>query len=239
MQLTSVLSDNGFKLHTAQASRALETAKTLLQYTKLEPSQATMKCFSDWLISSLQKCCTLRSRGYRSQHLRREKMCEKYYKFTSSSEHREKWNALLKTAGCVYLSPIFYQRVTDILYKETILRLIEEDQPVDSAKEAFLTFEGKNALYFTAGYLPRALKKKLSKSAHPYKENLICCLSDMIDCVDDEADDDDNVHVLYICTCIIYILIIIPIYMYSHHNSIITIHINISSIFHIIIYPIC
>jgi hypothetical protein len=93
----------------------------------------------------------------------------------------------------VYLSPIFYQRVTDILYKETILRPIEEDQPVvDSAKEAFLTFEEKNALYFTAGYVPRALKKKLSKSAHPLKENLICCLSDMIDCVDDEADDDDD-----------------------------------------------
>ena len=50
----------------------------------------------------------------------------------------------------MYLSPIFYQRVTNILYKETI-RPIEEDQPVDSAKEAFLTFEGKNALYFTAG----------------------------------------------------------------------------------------
>ena len=61
--ITSVLSDNGFKLHTAQASRALETAKTLLQYTKLEPRQATMKCFSDWLISSLQKCCTPRYRG--------------------------------------------------------------------------------------------------------------------------------------------------------------------------------
>ena len=45
--------------------------------------------------------------------------------------------------------------------------------------EVSLTYEEKNALRYTAGYVPRALRKKLKKSAHPLKEELVLCLVEM------------------------------------------------------------
>ena len=50
-----------------------------------------------------------------------------------------------------------------------------------------LTYKEANALRYSAGYIPRALAKKLKKSAHPLSEELSLCLLDLAD-----DDDDDN-----------------------------------------------
>ena len=40
-----------------------------------------------------------------------------------------------------------------------------------------LSYEEKNALRYTAGYnVPRALKKKIDRSSHPLKKELLLCL---------------------------------------------------------------
>ena len=39
-----------------------------------------------------------------------------------------------------------------------------------------------NAIRYTAGYVPRALKKKLIKSGHKNKKDLFLCLNDLIAC---------------------------------------------------------
>ena len=39
-----------------------------------------------------------------------------------------------------------------------------------------------NAIRYTAGYVPRALKKKLVKSCHKNKKDLLLCLDDLISC---------------------------------------------------------
>ena len=37
----------------------------------------------------------------------------------------------------------------------------------------------KNAIRYAAGYITRALVKKLKRSSHPMKEELVCCLIEM------------------------------------------------------------
>lgn len=118
-------------------------------------------------------------------------MWEEYYKLTSSLEFREKWNMFLKTAGCIHTCPLLYQRVTYIIHKEIIL-VLHPIEDTELPEQASLTYEEKNALYFTAGYVPRALKKKLSRSAHPLKERLICCLTDMMQGYNEDSDDDES-----------------------------------------------
>lgn len=59
----------------------------------------------------------------------------------------------------------------------------------DKGGDHSLTFEELNALRYAAGYVPRALRKKLAKSAHPLKDQLILCLLDLTDDADDERDD--------------------------------------------------
>ena len=39
-----------------------------------------------------------------------------------------------------------------------------------------------NAIRYTAGYVPRALKKKLIISGHKNKKDLLLCLNDLIAC---------------------------------------------------------
>ena len=55
-----------------------------------------------------------------------------------------------------------------------------------------LTNEETNALRYAAGYVPRALKKALSKSAHPLKKDLQLCLLDLL-------DDGDPLHPKNLC----------------------------------------
>ena len=68
--------------------------------------------------------------------------------------------------------------------------MIKRQYPIEpkesGAEEVSLTYEEANALRYTAGYIPRALAKKLKKSAHPLSEELSICLLDLVD------DDDDN-----------------------------------------------
>ena len=44
---------------------------------------------------------------------------------------------------------------------------------------ASLDYEEVNALRYTAGYVIRALRKKIDRSAHPLMEELILCLVEM------------------------------------------------------------
>ena len=47
----------------------------------------------------------------------------------------------------------------------------------------------QNALRYTAGYIVNTLIKKLKHSAHPFKEEMMCCLIEM-----DGAEEKDTVH---------------------------------------------
>ena len=53
-----------------------------------------------------------------------------------------------------------------------------------SSSQQRLSYEEQNALRYAAGYIPRALRKRLERSGHPLKEELILCLLDL-------TDDDD------------------------------------------------
>ena len=50
-----------------------------------------------------------------------------------------------------------------------------------------ITKQELNALRYAAGYIPRALSKKLKKSAHPLKDELQLCLLDLLDDGDEEG----------------------------------------------------
>jgi len=73
-------------------------------------------------------------------------------------------------------------------------QLIKLSHPLDECTESSsevqkltITYEETNALCYAAGYVPRALKKKLSKSTHPLKEDLQLCVLDLLDDGDEEA----------------------------------------------------
>ena len=90
--------------------------------------------------------------------------------------------------------PILYQYISDQMLKELIRERFPAVQPPVTIRQESLTYEEKklkNAIYYVAGYIPRALHSKLEHSSHPLKEELILCLLDLPDedGVTDESQD--------------------------------------------------
>ena len=117
-------------------------------------------------------------------------MWEKYYKWCSSDDFRHLWTSILQSTVGLSGSAIFYQAVTDKIMSD----IIKEQFPVDQMSGASnsvnsLDFQEMNALRYTAGYVLRSVTKKISRSADPLKEDLMLCLSDIID----EGKNSDKV----------------------------------------------
>ena len=99
----------------------------------------------------------------------------------------------MQTAIGRMATPIFFQFVTDVMFKQLIkcYFLLKVDE-IQAEKHQALTYEESNALRYAAGYVPQALRKQLEKGSHPLKEELILCLADMCEGNDDDADVDHD-----------------------------------------------
>ena len=85
------------------------------------------------------------------------------------------------------MCPIFCQYVGHHVFQQLIKLQYPPSEAAKTSRSA-LTYDKINALHFAAGYVPRILKKKLLKSAHPLKEDLQLCLLDLLD----DGDEDSN-----------------------------------------------
>ena len=74
---------------------------------------------------------------------------------------------------------MFYQYVIDRVFDGLIKQHYKLDKLEKMSVEVKLTYEEQNALRYTCGYVTRALIKKLKHSAHPLKEEMVCCLVEL------------------------------------------------------------
>ncbi len=101
------------------------------------------------------------------------------------------WTSFLSQSISVKACPIFYQYVTDIVFK--MIKKRYRIMPVQSgAEESSLTYEEIKALRYAAGYVPRAVGKKLRKSTHPLRAELTLCIMDLVDEADDVEDQSQD-----------------------------------------------
>lgn len=170
MAVAELLQDEGFNIPTVPATTAIECAKAFVEWMSINPGPADV--FENNLVGQLKGCF----RTYRSLQVGREKMWESFYKLTSSDSFRDMWKRLLIPKP----TPIFYQYVTDSIMNT----LIKEKFPVNPTTDKdikSLDYEELNAVRYVAGYVIRALTKKMLRSAHPLKEEIVDCLDEMIE----------------------------------------------------------
>ena len=111
-----------------------------------------------------------------------------FHKIRTSKEFTTRWTNFLKEEVGVSACPIFFQHVTTSIFGDKV----REKFPVTAeqakqSEEPPLSYEEMNALRYAAGYVPRHLKKRLTKSAHPMKDELTLCLLDLLQ---DEKEDN-------------------------------------------------
>ena len=100
------------------------------------------------------------------------------HSFTRDISNR--WTIFLCGANCPIGTPVLYQHLTDIIFKE----LLHEKYSVsanDSEKAGpIITMDEGNVLRYVAGYVCRHLRKKTEASNHPLKEDMVLCLMTMV-----------------------------------------------------------
>ena len=86
-------------------------------------------------------------------------------------------------------SPIFYQYITDDIFK----KLVKQQYPLPATSmDAPLDYQERNAVWYAAGYVVRHLHQHLERGSHQLKEELVLCLEEMCDDMDNDCSASIN-----------------------------------------------
>ena len=172
-----MINDEGFDLPSEKALRARLCAEKLLLWMTNKKEAAIT--FSDKLCSDL-RTCILHQHNVKFRTLR-QRMWENYYKLCSSDDFIDSWALLHRNSIGLDPCPVFYQFVTKVIMEALIKQVFPKPVSAEHQKKDVspLEYEELNALRYTAGYILRSLIKKLDKSAHPLKQELILCIKEL------------------------------------------------------------
>ena len=178
--LHGVLKDPGFKV-TTSAREAQHAASSMLEALG-GGEDGTARTAVQGIVSTLATCV----RG------KREAMWGLFHRTRTSTQFIAGWERLMNITLEKPATPIFYQYVTDGLFKQLIKwRYPLPERPDDQLPPlAALDFEEQNAVRYAAGYVVRNLCQHLERGSHLLKEELIVCLEDM--CVDGDEEESSS-----------------------------------------------
>lgn len=177
-----MLEDDSFQLDTPRIRKALAVAKKVRDWIYANEKEA--KFFEDQVLKRMKNCFE----GGASSSVRREKVWGKYHKLRSSDAYREFWKAFLVIVGCETVDdPAFYQYISHHMFKRCLMEHFPlNNHPQTSVAIPSLTFEEKNVIRYTAGYVCAKLYKKLRISTG--HGDLFHGIEDMIA---EEGDEED------------------------------------------------
>ena len=176
MALERVVGDDGFDIDSSLAIEAHQCAVSLLRFVSAEANAQPASKFAEKLISSLNSSCFSKSKSIRVQ---RDHLCEKSFQLRSSKEYREMWSKYLGQSIECRACPIFFQAVTDNLIKQ----LVKNHYAVSHADAATSLPPLDNielkVVRYAAGYVLHSLKKKINRSAHRNKKEILIRISEL------------------------------------------------------------
>lgn len=183
--IKALLEDKGFEISSPSAADALNTANSLLEWSSSPLNHQVYSQFCASLILSLEKCLPKST-----SQVEREIMWGNFHQLRTSVKFIYLWRELQKSSHC-NCKPVFYQFITTHVFKEMIKKKFPIVTTPPAMEKPFLTYEEVNAIRYSAGYIPRALQKKLENSCHKLKEELILCLLELTedDGIADESQD--------------------------------------------------
>ncbi|XP_065917789.1 uncharacterized protein [Dysidea avara] len=170
--LRSILNDDSFKIMSSEAIEARKAAQILLDWCL---DAANNNCFTTFVLKLSEDLKQAMS-SCKKKSCNREKLWRNFFLLRSSEKFREDWVNFLDSAN-VAATPILYQHLTDILFRGYIgdhVTGCTAETKVDPAP-AVTKREG-NALRYAAGYVCRHLRKKIERSKHELKEEMVLCL---------------------------------------------------------------
>ena len=156
--LRGLLKDPGFRVSTTGKDAQLAASQLL---ESLDSCGPTVRTAVEEITSALAACVA-----------KRQRMWGLFHKTRTSPPFTAVWDRLLSETLGRQASPIFYQYVTDVLFKEQVkqqyplLECTADPQSLPS-----LDYQEHNAIRYAAGYVVRHLRERLERGSHPLKED--------------------------------------------------------------------
>ena len=172
----NILDDDSYKLNPASpAAEARRVAESLLKWSLNEHNNEKVHKFVKTLFDQLEKPIIASVK----KSCNREKLWKNYFLLRSSKEFVNLWIEFLKHAD-LEPSPIFYQRLTDIVFRKVIQDHFIFSNCSGTDVVAPISHQEGSALRYAAGYVCRHLRKKIEHGSHELKEELILCLMALV-----------------------------------------------------------
>lgn len=151
-------SDDGFKIPSPSAAAALETSTNLLTWYRNVANEETLSKFAVLLKTRLEAAFVTSKCKFKSKKC---KMWGNFHAIRSSDGYHSLWTSFLKESLNCDATPIFYQYVTDKFFGKLIKFHFPVEDATESVTPSSLTYEELNAIRYAAGYVYRAVWKKI------------------------------------------------------------------------------
>ena len=186
--IQALIADPSFSLDIPPAKYAYGIAEKLLRW--LQYHKEIVAQFEGRMASMFDACIVCKGGLTKS----RKQILAAYHALRVSDSYKEEWRHLLRQGEVSDINPTFYQFVGHNMFT----RLVMIHHPITIRERSApppLTYEETNALRYVDGFIPRMLRKRLSKSTHPLREDIILCIHDLLDDGDEQNDEtQDWVH---------------------------------------------
>ena len=184
-----MLADPGFKVPSQLAADALHSAKLLLEWSSVPENRDRFDHFASAIVADLQAALPTNVSAIRLK-VQREKIWGNYHTIRSSRSYTEKWLGVLELLEGCEACPIFYQFVTDHVFRQLIKTHfpLEQEHHPSQQQSLDLTYEEESGLRYAAGYVCRAMKKKLGSN----DPDMLSCIEELADSSENESSDPSN-----------------------------------------------
>ena len=189
--VSAVLNDDGFtRIQSIPAQNARKSAEKLLEWCSSPPNHSVLQAFATDLLRLFEQ--VLKTASSKSQRKNRENIWRAFYTLRTLKFYVAKWVQFLRSSTSMSPCPIFYQYVSDSAFKALIkVRFVVDESPATVCTQGF-SYEEENALRYASGYIPRALRRKLERSSHHLKVELILCLLDLTEDQEELSDRSED-----------------------------------------------
>ena len=176
------MSDESFKIVSSKvAIEARDVAVSLLKWCLADHNKEQFYTFVNEIITVLRKPIVAFSR----KSCNREVLWRNYFLERSSEHFVRGWVSFLNSLRLTP-TPVLYQHVTDLIFRQLIHSSFL-GSTANAADAPLITKNEGRAMQYAIGYICRHLRKKIEKSHHSHKEELILCLVSL--CKDSDSED--------------------------------------------------
>eukprot|EP00731_Ephydatia_muelleri_P014320 Em0008g40a len=193
--INAMVADKSFGIQSSSAISALNTARALVKWIPKNINE--VESLQTQLQDILSPCIQSLSSSSTANATVRAKMWSKYHAVRTSAVYLDAWKAFLQksSASQMETSPMFCQYVGHQLF----LLLIKSSCTFTTNNgnceiPLELSDEEIQALRYTAGYIPRSLKKKILKSSRDpeQQQDLVLCLDDLLSDGTEEPSESEE-----------------------------------------------